>query len=179
MADLLVAMLDYDRSGQDRRDLAQKILFAQIRLAKGGFSTGGRAPYGFRRWLAREDGTPVRELQDGERVKMAGHHVVWLPSAQAELKTIRKILELLKTMPASRVAEQLNREDVLSPDAGRFRTDNGIRHQVSGLWHQPTVTNIARNPLLQAISSYGTRSMGDQLRFTPEGPRELEAHDYR
>ncbi len=179
MADLIMAMLDYDRSGQDRRDLAQKILFAQIRLAKGGFSTGGRAPYGFRRWLAKGDGTPVRELQDGERVKMAGHHVVWLPTASEDLNIVHKILELLKTMPACRVAEQLNREDIPSPDAGRFRTDNGIKHQVSGLWHQPTVTNIARNPLLLAITSYGTRSMGDQLRFTPEGPRPLESQDYR
>ena len=65
------------------------------------------------------------------------------------------------------------------PRCGRLRTDNGVKHEVSGLWHQPTVVSIARNPLLMAVCSYGTRSMGDQLRFTPKGPRELESHDYR
>jgi hypothetical protein len=32
---------------------------------------------------------------------------------------------------------------------------------------------IARNPLLRAVVEYGRRSMGDRLRFAPEGPREL------
>ncbi len=179
VAELIMAVLDYDRSGQDRRDLAQKILYAHLRLAKEGFSTGGRPPYGFRRWLVKADGTKVRDLQPGERVRMAGHHVVWLPTAEEELKIIRRILKLLKTMSASRVAEKLNKESIPSPDTGRFRTDNGVKHQVSGLWHTPTIVNIARNPLLTAVCTYGTRSMGDQLRFTPEGPRVLESNDYR
>ena len=162
-----------------RRDLAQKILYAQLRLAKLGFSTGGRPPYGFRRWLVKDDGTQVRELAEGERVRMAGHHVVWLPTAEAELKVIRRILEMLETMPASRVAAQLTAEGIPSPDAGRWRKDRGIKHPVSGVWHQTTVVNIARNKLLVAVASFGLRSMGDKLRFTPEGPRELEETDFR
>ena len=83
-ADLIMAMLDYDRSGQDRRDLAQKIIYAQIRLAKLGFSTGGRPPDGFRRWLVREDGSRVREplsLRKNGRRRLAsgapGRHPPW------------------------------------------------------------------------------------------------------
>ena len=41
------------------------------------------------------------------------------------------------------------------------------------------MTNIARNLLLVAICVYGRRAMGDQLRFTPDGPRELTDADYR
>jgi hypothetical protein len=170
--------MEYENAGVFRRELAQKILMAQTSLARAGFSTGGRPPYGFRRWLAASDGTPVRQLEEGERVRMAGHHVVWLPGPEEELAVIRRILQMLGEMPASRVGKILTEEGVLTPDAGRYRTDNGVRHQTSGVWHQTTIASIARNPLLLAIATYGRRSMGDQLRFTPDGPRELTDSDY-
>src|SRR4051812_10395422 len=179
VGELIVAMLDYNHAGEFRRELAQKMLYAQTSLAKAGFSVGGRPPYGFRRWLARDDGTPVRQLVDGEYVKMAGHHVVWLPGPEEELAVIRRILEMLETMPASRVAAKLTAEGVPTPDAGRTRVDGGVRHATSGVWNQPTITNIARNPLLRAVMAYGRRSMGDQLRYSAEGPRTLGESDLR
>jgi hypothetical protein len=160
--------------------LARKILEAQIALARRGFSTGGRPPHGFDRWLVKEDGTQVRKLADGERVRMAGHHVVWLPGSEAKLRINPRIVDMLKVMPAARVAATLAAEGIPSPDLGRTRKDNGVRHQVSGVWHQTTITYIARNPLLIATASYGRRSMGDQLRFSADGPRPLvEALDFR
>ena len=179
VAELIAATIDYDRSAEDRRELAQKTIYSQLRLSKHGYSTGGRPPYGFRRWLVKEDGTPVRELSEGEHVKMRGHHVVWLPGGEAEWCIIRRILKMLETVPASQVARTLTAEQVPSPDHGRCRTDNGVRHQTSGVWHQSTIISIARNPLLLAVVEHGRRSMGDQLRFTPEGPRELEETDFR
>jgi hypothetical protein len=179
IGELITALVDYDQAGQFRRDLAAKILPAQIALARVGYSTGGRPPFGFRRWLVKDDGTRVRELEKGESVRMRGHHVVWLPGSEEEISLIRRILELLEHMPASRVAATLTSEGIPSPDAGRYRKDNGVAHKVSGVWHQTTIVSIARNPLLRALCTYGRRSMGDQLRYTPEGPRELNASDYR
>jgi hypothetical protein len=165
IGDLIVALVDYEKSGKDRRELAEKMDYAQLRLARMGFSVGGRPPYGFRRWLARENGTPVRQLADGERVRMPGHHVVWLPGPEEELAVIHRILTMLETMPASRVAAILSREGVPTPDHGRLRTDGGQRHRTSGVWSQSVITGIARNPLIVALVSYGRRSMGDQVRF--------------
>lgn len=181
IGEIVTGVVDYDKAGKDRRDLAEKIISAHLSLARAGYSTGGRPCYGFRRWLVRVDGTKVRQLQDGERVRMAGHHVVWLPvpDDHPEMIVIRRIRELLKTTPASRVARMLTEEGIPSPDAGRKRIDQGIEHLVSGDWHQPTVTNIGRNALLAAVCSYGQRSMGDQLRFAPDGPRLLTDDDYR
>jgi DNA invertase Pin-like site-specific DNA recombinase len=180
MGEMILSLIDYDKAGQERRDLAQKMLYAQLKLARGGYSTGGRAPYGFCRWQVREDGTPVRRLSDGEVVKMAGHHVVWLPvKDEGVWATIRRILDLLESTPASRVAAQLTKEKVPPPDAGRQRTDRGVRHATSGVWHQVTVTNIARNPLLRAVVEYGRRSMGDTLRFNQVQPREMTDDDFR
>ena len=181
VADLIAGVIDFDRAGKDRRDLAQKILFAQIGLATNGFSIGGRPPYGFRRWLVKKDGMRMRQLDDGERVRMAGHSVVWLPVADdhPERQVIRRILIMLETTPASRVDAMLTAEGVPTPNAGRSRRDRGVLHTTSGVWHQPTITNIARNPLLIAINEYGRRSMGDQLRFTSSGPRNLSDADFR
>jgi hypothetical protein len=177
--DALGTYLDYDRAGQDRAELAKKIIYAQLSLAKAGYSTGGRAPYGFRRWLLKDDGTMIRQLQDGEHVKMRDHHVVLLPGPHNELTVIRRILKLLRSMPASRIAKLLTDEGVLAPDAGRSRTDNGVKHFTSGAWHATTISNIARNSLLVAICTYGRRSMGDQLRQTANGPRALDSNDFR
>jgi hypothetical protein len=181
ISDLIRSMVAYDRAGMDRRDLAQKIIDAQVALSKAGYATGGRPPYGFRRWLVTDAGNPVRQLVEGELVRMPGHHVVWLPVPEdhREMRTIRRILELIASMPASQVAKRLTDEGVPTPDAGRMRTNNGVRHYTSGVWHQSTVVNIARNSLLVAIASFGRRSMGDQLRFTPRGPRPLQREDFR
>lgn len=180
--DLIVGIVDYDRAGRDRRELAEKLIHAQIALARNGFSTGGRAPYAFDRWLARVDTDgvhPVRRLQDGERVRQQGHHVVWLPATDERWGIALSIREMLASMPAARVAAKLTADGVPCPDAGRLRTDGGVRHHVSGAWHATTVTNIGRNPLFAGMTCAGRRSMGDQLRFTPDGPRLLENADYR
>jgi hypothetical protein len=177
IGELIVALVDYDKSGKDRRELAEKMVYAQIRLARLGFSTGGRPPYGFRRWLARDDGTPVRALADGERVRMAGHHVVWLPGPEEEIAVIRRIVTMLQSMPATRVAAALTAEGVPTPDQGRTRTDRGSKHVTAGVWRQSVVTGIARHPLIAALVTYGRRSMGDQARFAPDGPRPLEESD--
>ncbi|MDZ4688928.1 MAG: recombinase family protein [Planctomycetaceae bacterium] len=178
VGEALAAYIDYDASGRFRDELAEKMLYAQVHLARQGFSTGGRAPFGFRRHLAIVDGTVVRALNDGEIVRQRGHHVVWLPGPDDELDLIRRILTTLETVPATQVARMLNREGIPSPDAGRTRRDNGVEHAVSGLWHPTTITGIARNPLIRATTSYGRRAMGDRRRISLAGPREMEDDDY-
>ena len=170
---------DSVQAGQFRKELSEKMVNAQLHLARQGYSTGGRPPFGFRRYLVREEGTLVRELSNGEVIRMVGHHVVWLPGPDSELRLIHRILKLLRNLPATHVARILHSEGIPSPDAGRTRKDNGIRHTVSGRWHATTIVNIARNPLLVALVQWGRRSMGDQSRFTQTGPRDLQDSDFR
>lgn len=179
VGEIVTMAVDYDHSGRDRRTLAEKMIYAKLQLWSKGFSGGGRPPYGFSRWLVRDDGTRVRELEDGEKVRKAGHHVAWqpLPEDHPHMKNIRRIRLLLRETPASRVAAILNEEGVPSPDAGRTRTDLGLVHYVSGKWNQSSVSNIGRNSLLAAISEQGRRSMGDELRLTPSGPREIDRNE--
>lgn len=179
-AEQLSSFLAYDASRKEMVALALKIIYAQIQLAKMGRSIGGRARYGFRRWLVRDDGVLVRELQDGEHVRMQGHHVVWCPGPADEINIIMRIIEMLESgMPASRVAKVLTQEGVPSPDHGRERTDHGVRHPVSGNWHQSTVKSVATNELLVGQMVSGRRSMGKIMRLSPDGPRELEDADFQ
>ncbi|MDB5387697.1 MAG: Resolvase domain protein [Planctomycetaceae bacterium] len=173
----IMGMVEYDKTGRFREELAKKMIHAHAGLAKQGFSTGGRAPYGFRRWLMDASGTPVRELTAGEVVRHAGHHVCWLPGPNEELSVIHRILDLIRTVPATRIAKILNAEGIPSPDSERTRKDSGRTHEVSGLWHSTTITNIVRKSLMIAETAYGQRSMGDQVRHSLSGPRLLGAAD--
>jgi hypothetical protein len=179
LADSLTSLIDYDTSGRFRRALAEKLIYAKIKLAEGGYSIGGEPIYGFRRWLVSPDGSDRRELAVGEIVKRAGYHVLWLPTAEHELAVVHRILDEIETTPAARIAKRLNEEGIPSPKAERVRKVRGIERKVSGLWTQTTVRNIAIHPLLIAVNAYGRRASGDQLRLTPTGPRSLTDADYR
>jgi Recombinase len=168
--DLIVGVMQYDQSGRFRLELADKLLRAQVRLAELGFSIGGSPPYGFERWLAGPDRTPVRKLLPGERVRMAGHHVVWLPTATDQLAIIERIFDQFETRPASQIASLLTAERVPAPESNRRTT--------SGVWHATTVRNIVQNCMYVAMREYGKRSEGDQMRFTPTGPRLLTESDH-
>jgi len=136
IGDLLMSVIDYDTAGKFRRDLAEKLIHAKIRLAKSGFSIGGDPIYGFRRWLCKEDGTKNRELQHGVIVKLPGHHMMWLPTATDELAVVRRILTLIENTPACRIARVLNDENVSSLMDGRTRKRHGVSVPISGLWTQ-------------------------------------------
>lgn len=69
IGDLILSLIDYDKAGSFRQEFARRIILAQIALAQAGFSTGGRPPFGFRRWLVRVDGTRIRQLDDRERTR--------------------------------------------------------------------------------------------------------------
>jgi hypothetical protein len=174
------AYVGYSRADRDVRDLSEKMIYSQLALSGLGYTSGGRANYGFARYLARGDGTAVRKLEDGEYVKRAHHHVVKLPDNEEHLAVVRRIYEMLDDMTSARkIAATFTEEGILTPDAGRERTDNGQKHETSGVWQQTTVVELARNPIYKGERRYGRRSMGRLHRQTPDGPRILEDDDFR
>ena len=167
LGESIVAMVDYDHAGQERRTLAQKIIYAQLKLASMGYSTGGRPPFGFRRWLVSMEGAVVRQLSEGEYVKMAGHHVVWLPGPEGEIALIRRILTMLETTPASRVARKLTEEGVPTSDARRRPPAHRRRRQAShqrrmaaGVHrrHRPQPAAAGRHGVWPAVDGRGCAS---------------------
>lgn len=179
IGDFILAAIEFDQAAQFRRELASKMLHAQRNLTSQGFSTGGRAPFFLRRWLIGPNGEKIRELSDGEVVRLKGCHVAWLPTDERSLQVALLIVDLLEKMPATCVVKELMRMGIPSPDAHRTRRDHGVVHLVSGVWNSTTIVNVVRGLKLLGLVVYGRRSMGDQLRYSPTGPRELTADDLR
>lgn len=179
VGEAVAGYVDYHKSGEFLDDLAEKMVYVHIELTSGGFSSGGRPPFGFDRFLVGNDGAIIRPLEKGEVVRRHGHHVAWLPSSESDIKLLGRILSMLEHMPASQVAKILTAEGIPSPGSELIRSDHGVLHQVSGVWHQTTITGLARNPFItHAMKTYGRRSMGNHRRMTPEGPRALEEEEF-
>ena len=172
----VMQMIHYDQAGEFRRQLSEKMIHSQVSRARKGHSTGGRPPYGFRRYQVNPATNERTLMSDGHRTPR-GYHVIWLPGPKEELQIIRRIVKMLAVMPASRVAAQLTEERIPAPDTGRTRTDGGIKHEVSGRWNPNTVVGVLKNPLLRGETQYGRRLMGDQSRMTRQGPRQLTEDD--
>ena len=175
----IASYIDYHKSGEFLDEHAEKMIYAHLELTSEGFSSGGVPPFGFQRYLVRNDGTVIRPLEKGEIMRLKGHHVAWLPRSESEINLIRRILGMLKDTPASQIARILTEEGIPSPGVELSRTDNGVKHLVSGIWHATTITGLARNPFItRAMKTYRRRSMGKHRRMTPEGPRPLEEVEF-
>lgn len=183
LGDMVSSLVDYYESGAFSHRLAGRIIRKQMDLVKEGASIGGRAPYGFGRFLVGPDKI-TKKLDDGVIVRAAGHRVFWLPDDLEKLKVWQQILEwYAEGWGYKRIANKLNQEKISSPDAGRTRTDNGIVHEVSGKWHSATVRDLVNNPLIAGIKVYGARSEGKILRWGENGARDVRpeeiSHDQR
>ena len=63
----VMSILGFHESGEFSRKLSERILLTHIALARKGYSTGGRAPYGFGRFLEKPDGS-FEEIPRGRGV---------------------------------------------------------------------------------------------------------------
>ena len=150
----------------------------QRKLAEGGYRTGGNPPYGFARVLVNGAGNVVEKLPSGKTVHQAGCHVRMAPDDPVKITVWLEILELkAKGWGLKRIAKHLNDRGVPSPDAGRTRTDHGVKHRVTGKWNHNSVGELCRNPAVLGVQQYGKRSEGRIRRLGEDGPRLLEERD--
>lgn len=170
--------IDYYQSGDFLRKHAERVISSKILLARAGNWTGGRAPFGFVRVLVAASGEVLEELADGRRVREPGAHVRIMPKDTDKLAIWRYILDLKdKGWGAPRIAKHLNSLGIPSPDAGRTRTDHGVKHLVSGKWSTRSVLELCRNPAIIGMLSFGRRSDGTHRRLGKDGPRVLNEKD--
>ena len=178
IGDEISMWFDYFEGGEFLRRLAERVISAKILLAKGGHWTGGRAPYGFVRVLVNAAGEVLEELVDGRKVRAPGCHVKIKASDAAKIAVWILILDLkYQGWGASRIAQHLNGLGIPSPDAGRTRTDHGVKHLVSGKWSTRTVLELCRNPAILGVLAFGRRSDGVHRRLGKDGPRILVEKD--
>lgn len=174
----IAMMLGYYESGEFLRKHAERVLVAQRQLALGGFRVGGNPPYGFVRALVNSAGEVLEELPPGRLVRQAGCHVRIMPKDADKIATWLMILELKqKGWGYKRIAGHLNELGIASPGAGSFRTDQGVRHLVSGKWGPNAVKELCENRAILGLQDYGRRSEGAHRRLGQGGPRLLTDAD--
>ena len=179
ISDDIISLVNYHSSHQFLIDLAEQMVFTKNRLAKDGYSGGGRAPYGFQRALFDPATGEYEILPDGRSVKHGNRHVVWVPGDPEKIGHWLKMPELKeKGWGYKRIATWMNDQSIPSPDAGRTRTDHGVEHPVSGLWNGSTVKHLLENRAILGIIDVGRRSEGKKRRTGLNGPRHLEDGDY-
>jgi hypothetical protein len=116
-----------------------------------GFFHRRNAPYGFVRVLVNASGTVIEELTPGKTVRQEGCHVRAIPRFPEKIVVWLQILEWKALgWGTKRISKALNDRGIPSPDAGRKRTDHGVRHLVSGKWNHNTVADLCRKPVRKA-----------------------------
>src|SRR5262245_38982662 len=171
-------LFGYYQGGEELRKHAERVLGFQRVLAEQGFRTGGNAPYGFGRVLVDAAGRVLETLPPGKLVQQAGCHVRVVPDDPVKIAVWVQILGLkAQGWGCKRIASWLNERGVPSPDAGKTRTDHGVKHRVSGKWNHNTVAELCRNPIILGVQQYCRRSEGTIRRLGSHGPRLLENDD--
>ncbi|HNO78848.1 MAG TPA: recombinase family protein [Phycisphaerae bacterium] len=179
VASNIMSLIDYHESGNFLKQLAERVLLAQRGLAIRGYWNGGSAPYGFARALLKPNGD-TEILEQGRRVQQDGCHVTIVPHEWHKIAVWIRILDLADMEWGNkRIATQLDKEGIPSPDAGKTRRDHGILHKVSGKWHPNTIKSLIENRAILGVLDYGRRSEGRHRRLDNDGIRPLDEDDRR
>lgn len=180
-ADDISILYSYTESGEYLNKLAVRMVAVLKDVAEKGYWAGGRPPYGFMRVLVDANGNELCEMEHGTSIRREGCHTRIKPKDMEKIAIWINIIQLYhgRKLGAKAICRHLNELGIPSPDAGRTRTDHGIKHTVSGKWHQNTVLSLIRNWAINAQTRYGVQSEGAHRRLSAEGPRLLTPADYR
>ncbi len=128
--------IQFSSAGQYAVDLAKVTVRGMKSNAKKGFFSGGQPPYGYRRLLCEEDGTPIQVLGPGER-KLDDQKVRLTLGPEAEVKCIRRIFRLYTVhgYTVKSIVKKLNEE----------RLNGGVPAPLGRAWSISTIYGILRN----------------------------------
>jgi DNA invertase Pin-like site-specific DNA recombinase len=138
-------------AGEYSRELGNRVLAGQKRLAELGFKQGGPPGYGFRRMLVGPDRTPKQGLNRGERKSIATDRVVLVPGPSNEIDQVKEIYRMFTVdrMGLKAIASDLNRRGI--PSARNAQWTHSVVAQV--LSHPRHVGCVVFN---QTTSRLGT-----------------------
>lgn len=88
--------------------------------AERGYSSGGSAPFGYKRLLVDEKGLPIRVLEPGEHKVEKKQRVAFTLGDPQEVAIVKRIFELYanRRYGERRIVELLNKESIPSPGGG-------------------------------------------------------------
>lgn len=121
--------------------------------ANGIYSSGGTAPYGYKRIAVNQKNGTERELSDGEWCVAGQEKVRWGKGDEAEIRTVEEIFRLrAQGMACVLIAERLNSRGVPCPKRGRWKNQDRK-------WSAITIKTLIENPSYRGARVYNRNSM--------------------
>lgn len=158
MSSLIMKALKRAMAGEYSRELGNKVLAGQKRLAELGFKMGGCAAYGLRRMLVTGDRKPKQLLADGERKSITTDRVVYVLGPPSEVEQVREIFRLFidERMSLKAIARELNLRRV--------------PYSRNNQWTNYDVQRLLSDPKYTGCSVFNRRSMrlGTRPVWTPK-----------
>ena len=147
---LVLKALKRVMAGEYSRELSEKVLAGQKKIAQLGYKMGGLPAFGYRRMLISADGTPKQLLQRGERKSLANDRVILVRGPEHEIKLVNEIFQLFteKQLGVKAIARELNQRGV-----------HTILKGATGKWNHSVVTRMLLNPTYMGANVFNRRSM--------------------
>ena len=147
------------------KKLSRSTMRGCIGRAESGRSSGGTAPYGYRRVaLSPTDGSILRELSAGVHRRKGEEIVSLVPGPPLEVNVVRQIFDLKSSGLGFRsIADRLNADKVPSARRGRWKNKDQK-------WSAGTIRSIIQNPVYYGTRAYN-RYPKNKLSGLPRGKR--------
>lgn len=158
LGSVMVKSLRRAMAAEFSRDLGEKVIRGTKRLVEMGYMMGGVAPFGFRRMLLREDGSPKQILHRGQQKHLSSDRVTLVLGPRREIRLVRLIfhLALEKGMRAHAIANLLN--------------GLGLSRSRRTPWTRCNVQKLLTNPRYKGDNFWARRTsrLGGPVRLQPE-----------
>lgn len=151
-ADLLIALLDARKAGEERRDIRERSMRGKRQKVKSGKVVGGRAPYGYQ-YIRDEHGKVITLEIDETTARIVRLIYQWYVHGD----------EHGKRLAIAPIAARLSEMGVLTPG----ETQSGYkRSRASAMWHCSAVDRILKSELYIGTWRFG-KKIGDTSKRRP------------
>ncbi|MBM4167152.1 MAG: hypothetical protein FJ218_09590 [Ignavibacteria bacterium] len=147
--------------GVQASQYSKKLSELTLRGAKnnGIYSSGGTAPYGYKRVAVNTKNQIERELNDGDHCVRGQEKVKWVLGNSQEVEVVKRIFDLRKNGKAYiTIVDTLNKEGISCPKRGRWRNKDQK-------WSINSVKSILENPVYYGARVYNKNSMSKIIAY--------------
>ena len=169
---LVLKTLKRVMAGEYSRELSEKVIAGQKKIAQLGFKMGGLPSFGYRRMLISADGAPKQLLRRGDRKSLASDRVTLVRGPEQEVALVNEVFQMFteKRLGVKAIAQELNRRRVPT-----------ILKGPRGKWNHSVITRMLLNPTYMGANVFNRRTMrlGSKPRQLPrsEWVIRLGSHD--
>jgi DNA invertase Pin-like site-specific DNA recombinase len=147
---LVLKTLKRVMAGEYSRELSEKVIAGQKKIAQLGFKMGGLPSFGYRRMLISADGVHKQLLRRGDRKSLASDRVILVRGPEQEVALVNEVFHMFteKQLGVKAIAQELNRRGVPT-----------ILKGARGKWNHSVISRMLLNPTYMGANVFNRRTM--------------------